>query len=103
MPSGMSVALDDCARCLAAIEWLLQTPTGGKIGRRIFARSESLHAPHLLDVELVQVMRRYVRDKTLSTDRAEQALGDLGDLALNRYPHDFLISRRGATRLIDCL
>ena len=82
----------------AAIEWLLQTATGVKIDRRIFARSESLHAPHLLDVEVAQVMRRYVRDKTLTTERAQQALEDLGDLTLNRYPHDFLIPRVWALR-----
>ncbi|HEU5411681.1 MAG TPA: type II toxin-antitoxin system VapC family toxin [Candidatus Acidoferrales bacterium] len=77
----------------AAIEWLLQTATGAKMDRRIFARSESLHAPHLLDVEVAQVMRRYVRDKTLTIERAEQALEDLNDLPLNRYAHDFLIPR----------
>lgn len=77
----------------AAIEWLLQTATAAKMDRRIFARSESLHAPHLLDVEVAQVMRRYVRDKTLTIERAEQALEDLNDLPLNRYAHDFLIPR----------
>lgn len=77
----------------AAIEWLFQSPTGLKIDRRIFSISESLHAPHLLDVEVVQVLRRYVRDKTITAQRGQEALEDLGDLPLNRYPHDFLIPR----------
>lgn len=77
----------------AAIEWLLQSPAGTKIERRIFSRSESLHAPHLLDVEAAQVLRRYVRDRAITAERGQEALEDLGDLALNRYPHDFLIPR----------
>jgi predicted nucleic acid-binding protein len=77
----------------AAIEWLLQSPVGLKIDHRIFARSESLHAPHLLDVEVAQVLRRYVRDKTITARRGQEALEDLGDLPLSRYPHDFLMPR----------
>lgn len=77
----------------AAIEWLLQSPAGVRIDKRIFAPSQSLHAPHLLDVEVAQVLRRYVREKTISEQRGEDALEDLGDLPLNRYPHDLLLPR----------
>lgn len=77
----------------AAIEWLLQSPAGMKIDKRIVSREESLHAPHLLDVEAAQVLRRYVRDKTIAAQRGQEALEDLGDLPLSRYPHDFLIPR----------
>jgi predicted nucleic acid-binding protein len=52
-----------------------------------------LHAPHLLDIEVAQVLRRYVRDKTIAPQRGREALENLGDLPLNRYPHDFLIPR----------
>jgi len=34
----------------AAIDWLLQTVAGQRIKTRIYARAESLHAPHLLDL-----------------------------------------------------
>jgi predicted nucleic acid-binding protein len=77
----------------AAIEWLLQTPAGIKLDRRIFSPSESLHAPHLLDVEVAQVLRNFVRDKAITAQRGQEALEDLGDLPLRRYPHDFLIPR----------
>lgn len=77
----------------AAIEWLLQSPTGIKIDQRMFSRLESLHAPHLLDVEVAQVLRRYVRNNAITSQRGREALEDLGDLPLNRYPHDFLIPR----------
>ena len=77
----------------AAIEWLLQTQTGIKIDKRIFSPQLPLHAPHLLDVEVAQVLRRFVREKTITAQRGEEALDDLGDLPLNRYPHDFLLPR----------
>ena len=59
----------------------------------MFGPSESLHAPHLIDVEVAQVLRRYVRDKTITAQRGQEALEDLRDLPLSRYPHDFLIPR----------
>ena len=77
----------------AAIEWLLQSPAGIKIDERIFSPAESLHAPHLLDVEVAQVLRRHVREGTMTAQRGEEALEDLGDLPLYRYPHDFLMPR----------
>lgn len=77
----------------AAIEWLLRSQTGIKIDKRIFSPQVPLHAPHLLDVEVTQVLRRYARDKTITAQRGQEALEDLGDLSLNRYPHDFLIPR----------
>ena len=77
----------------AAIEWLLQSPAGVKIDKRIFSLPESLHVPHLIDVEVTQVLRRYVRDKFITEQRGQEALADLLDLPLNRYPHDFLLAR----------
>lgn len=77
----------------AAIEWLLQSPAGIKIEKRLFSPSESLHTPHLLDVEVAQVLRRYVREKIISARRGQEALEDLADIPLSRYPHDFLIPR----------
>jgi predicted nucleic acid-binding protein len=77
----------------AAIEWLLKSPVGVKIDKRIFARSESLHVPHLLDIEVAQVLRRYVREKMITSQRAQEALEDLAGLPLDRYPHDFLLPR----------
>lgn len=77
----------------AAIEWLFQSPAGIKIDRRIFSAAETLHVPHLLDIEVAQVLRRYVRDKSITAQRGEEALEDLDDMPLRRYPHDFLIPR----------
>lgn len=82
----------------AAIDWLLQTAAGQRIERRIYSHNESLHAPHLLDLEVGQVLRRLVREGSVSTDRADQAIEDLLDLRITRYPHFVLRVRCGIRR-----
>ena len=77
----------------AVVGWLLQTAAGQRIERRIYSRSQSLHAPHLLDLEVVQVLRRLVREGTVSARRADEAVQDLLDLRINRYPHSVLMPR----------
>jgi predicted nucleic acid-binding protein len=77
----------------AAVDWLLQTPAGRRIDERIFLRNESLHSPHLLDLEVVQALRRLVRERAVSADRADQATNDLLDLRITRYPHVVFLSR----------
>lgn len=77
----------------AVVDWLLQTPAGKKIETRIYRASESLHAPHLLDLEVTQVLRRLSREGIISHLRAQQAIDDLLDLRLTRYPHDVLLPR----------
>lgn len=77
----------------AAVDWLLQTPAGLRIERRIYSRNESLHAPELLDLEVAQVLRRLVREGSVSAHRAGQLVEDLLDLRLTRYPHLVLVPR----------
>jgi predicted nucleic acid-binding protein len=75
----------------AVIELLLNSSVSSRIADRIFANHESLHVPHLIDLEVAQVLRRYVRSKEMAPDRAFQALNDFVDLPLHRYTHiDFL-------------
>ncbi|HWY21590.1 MAG TPA: type II toxin-antitoxin system VapC family toxin [Candidatus Acidoferrum sp.] len=71
----------------AAIDWLLQTVAGRQIESRIYSSGESLHAPHLFDLEVAQVLRRLVREGAVSAPRADQAIQDLLDLRVTRYPH----------------
>ena len=77
----------------AALDWLLQTAAGQRIEQRIYSHHESLHAPHLLDLEVGQVLRRLVREGAVSAHRAEQAIEDLLDLRIARYPHFVLLPR----------
>lgn len=59
----------------------------------MFAPGETLHAPHLLDVEVAQVLRRYVRSKDILPERGAEALADLASLPINRYPYFVLLPR----------
>jgi predicted nucleic acid-binding protein len=91
----------------AAIEFLLRTPSGIAIGRRILSSGETLHAPHLIDVEVCQVLRRCVTAGDITKRRAEEALQDLVDLRLRRYPHAPFLHRvwkvRGNLTAYDAL
>ena len=77
----------------ATVDWLLQTTAGRHIEQRIYSARESLHAPHLLDLEVAQVLRRLVREGTVSANRADEAVRDLLDLRVTRYPHFMLLPR----------
>ena len=77
----------------AAVDWLLQTSSGKRIEKRIYARSETLHAPHLLDLEVTQVLRRLTQQGVVSGTRAAEAVRDLLDLRVTRYPHLVLLPR----------
>ncbi len=60
---------------------------------RALDASERMHAPHLLDVEVTQVLRRLVQRKEIAAARAEQALEDLAKLLIERHEHQSLVSR----------
>jgi predicted nucleic acid-binding protein len=77
----------------AIMEVLLNTSSGAEIRDRLFASGETLHVPHLLDLEILQVLRRYARTASLAGLRAEEALQDYMDMPLNRYTHTFLLHR----------
>jgi predicted nucleic acid-binding protein len=77
----------------AAVDWLVQAAAAQRIESRIFSRSQSLHTPEFLDLEVAQVLRRLVREGALSASRAEAAIQDLLDLRITRYPHSVLLPR----------
>ena len=75
------------------LEVLLRMPAGVAVEERLFEPEESLHVPHLVDVEVAQVLRRYALAGEVEAGRCRAALDDLAGLPLTRYPHDFLMSR----------
>ena len=56
-------------------------------------RDDDLHAPHLVDVEVTQALRRLVAAGELGDDRASDARADAADLLITRYPHRALLDR----------
>lgn len=77
----------------AMLEVLLGTATGRRVENRLLSKGESLHAPHLLDVEVAQVLRRYAAAGELTPERGLDALADLVDFPIQRYAHDLLLPR----------
>jgi len=72
---------------------LLRTPRADALLARALDPRERLHAPHLLDIEVTQVLRRLVRQKEIALARADQALEDLSHLVLERHDHLSLVPR----------
>ena len=77
----------------AVIEVLLRSQIGIEIEERILSPFENLCAPHLLDLEIAQVLRRYCASGDMSPERGQNALDDLKDMPITRYPHDIFLSR----------
>jgi predicted nucleic acid-binding protein len=77
----------------AILEVLLSTSDGARVAERLFMPGETLHAPHLMDLEVAQVLRRYALAGDLDAARGLEALEDLADLPVTRYPHDLLLPR----------
>ena len=53
----------------AVLEALLRTPAARAVERLLFEPSQTLHAPHLLDVEVAQVVRRYAASNEIDVER----------------------------------
>ena len=82
----------------AMTEFLLQTPLGVRVEARLFPGTDEFHAPHLLDVEVAQALRRLVRIGEVRPNRAREALEDLTGLDIRRHSHVDLLSRAWALR-----
>ncbi|HLI61450.1 MAG TPA: type II toxin-antitoxin system VapC family toxin [Solirubrobacteraceae bacterium] len=57
------------------------------------ADDSDLHAPHLIDVEILHALRALVRSGQLSADRAQDVRTDFDELAITRYGHQPLADR----------
>ena len=77
----------------AALESLLRTPAAEAVDSWLFNPAQMLHAPHLIDVEIAQVLRRYEAAGAVDPERSRAALADWSSFPVNRYPHDFLLPR----------
>ena len=77
----------------ALVETLLRTPAAEAVDARLFEPHQSLHAPYLIDVEVAQVVRRFAALGEIEPERGREALADLGDFSLQRYPHGVLLPR----------
>ena len=84
---------DDRPGCVRRSGLASSDTCGEGIEERIYSRNETLHAPHLLDLEVTQVLRRLALQRMVAVRRVDEAVRDLLDLRITRYPHLVLLSR----------
>lgn len=77
----------------AVVAMLLRLEQAERILDRVLKRGETLHAPHVIDVEVAQVVRRYWRVGDITAARGGEALRDLAALPIQRYSHEPLLGR----------
>lgn len=78
--------------CGAVADALIGAPGAEDVRDRL--RGEELHAPHLLDYELVSVIRGLIHGGHLSASRAQDALTDFNDLPIARWAASDSLRRR---------
>jgi len=77
----------------AVAELLLGSAAGERVAHRLHVHDYDLHAPHLLDIEVLSALRRVVAVGAASPERAREALDDFLDLPIERYGHHVLVPR----------
>lgn len=77
----------------AAIELLLNTQLGRMVSDRIGSADITLHAPHLIDLEITQVLRRFVAAGAVSANRGTGAIEAFRQLDITRYAHEPFLPR----------
>lgn len=76
-----------------AVELLLHTASGKRLAARLADESEVVHVPHLIDVEIAHVLRRYAARGMLSERAAALALHRWRSFDVERYPHEPFLDR----------
>ena len=76
-----------------AVEFLLNTAAGKRLAVRLADDAQVVHVPHLIDLEIVQVLRRYTRHGTLSARTGALALERWRSLDIQRYSHEPFLDR----------
>jgi predicted nucleic acid-binding protein len=82
----------------AVVEVVLASARGRRVSERLAPRRSSLHAPHLIDVEVVHAVRRFAASGVIDESRGRAALIALEDFGLERYGHSDLLPRMWALR-----
>jgi predicted nucleic acid-binding protein len=77
----------------AVTELVLGRRSGALVADVILEHEGDMHAPHLIDVEVLSALRRLVASRAATPSRADDALADFQDLTIERYPHDVLVRR----------
>ncbi|MEW6582570.1 MAG: type II toxin-antitoxin system VapC family toxin [Actinomycetota bacterium] len=77
----------------AAVDYLLDSGERGRWVRDRVTGARAVHAPALIDVEVVSALRRLRTGRDVSPSRAADALVDFLALRIRRWPHTPLVPR----------
>lgn len=77
----------------AAIEVLRRGPAAEALEARLFSSGAGVHAPHLIDLEVAQVLRRRVLSGQMTAGHGAAALGVWRGFPVERHGHDGLLAR----------
>jgi len=80
-------------------ELLLDLPLARAAERHVFGAPDGAAAPDLLNAEVLSVLRRYERRDLIDARRSREALEDLLDLPIARYPATAVLERAWTLRL----
>jgi predicted nucleic acid-binding protein len=75
------------------VDVLLHIGPRDVLKQRLLAAGETAHVPHLIDLEVTQVLRRRTVGGRMAASRGRMAIDDLAALPLLRHPHDHLLPR----------
>lgn len=76
----------------ALVDLLVESPINVALVARLRTVAE-LHVPHLVDVEVLSVIRKLESRGAITGEQGELVLRKLDALPLHRYPHHALASR----------
>lgn len=80
------------------VDYLLNGGRRGVWSAERIRAADSLHAPHLLDLEVLAAARGLVARGQTTSEQAQRAVDDLEDLPVRRYPMVQLLPRIWALR-----
>jgi len=73
------------------VELLCETDQAEAVEERLAAEEHSLWAPHLVDAEVGQALRRAVRSGRMGAEEAGEAIWQIEELAIRRVEHELLV------------
>jgi predicted nucleic acid-binding protein len=83
----------------AAVDYLLGLePEATWVADRLAGHEGDIHAPHLIDTEVMTVVRRFVREHALTAENGLERVRAMSAFPIRRYPHTELTERVWALR-----
>ncbi len=72
----------------AIVDVMLRIESAAPVAQRLLDPDTTLHAPQLLDLEVLQVLRRFAAMGLWQSERATEALADFSALRIVRHQHE---------------